>query len=199
MEIFTLPQNEVINRILNEINRARLNPIKYSEKVERYSEFICKDVLTEKQHLYLDNGDNQKFKVFLKRGKNSFYDCIDFLRNLPEKMKDENFKLKKLELIKELKFPFPENNLELIDNDDYIEFNINKIKKNIKGKYQMIAFNYYACFVDIEPLSILHILDDCNEDKVIQKAIFSPYVNYIGINFCKINEGLYIVYYLYAK
>jgi hypothetical protein len=119
LEIFSLSELEVGNRILNEINDARLNPLLYLKKIEYYSKFICQDSLTEQSHIYIDNQNNQRFKVFLKNGKQSFFECINFLTKLSEKMNNENFKLEKLTLMNDLKFPFPKNNLNLIDNDNY--------------------------------------------------------------------------------
>ena len=199
LEIFTLSEEEVSNKILYEINQARLNPLLYSKKVEKFSKYICKDISTNENHIFIDNQNNQKFKVFLKNGKKSFLDCINFLNNVSEKMKNDGFKLWELKQIDKLKFPLPKNNLALIDDDNYIQSTLIKLRKDIEGKYKMVAFNYYVCFVDIEPLSILHILDDCNENKLIQKTIFSPNVKFVGINFWKLHEGLYIVYYIYSE
>lgn len=198
-EIFLLKEEEVSQRILYEINEARLNPLKYFIKIEKYSKDYCTDFSNKNNYLINNNDENQKFKINLKRGKIAFWECISLLKNLPEKMKKENYKLEKLSQIDELKFPFPKDDLKMIDNEDFIDFCINEIKNKVSGRYIMVAFNYYVSFIDIEPLAVLHFLDDCDENKIIQKAILSPDVKYVGINFCKIKEGLYIVYYVYAQ
>ena len=113
-------------------------------------------------------------------------------------MKKQNYKLEKLTPLDELLFPLPYDDIEKIDDFEYIDICIDEIKNKIKGKYRLKAFHYFINFIDIDPLSVLHIVDDCNFDKTIQRAIFNPQVKYVGINFCKIYEGMYIVYYLYA-
>ena len=196
-KIFNFSEEEASARILDQINEARLDPLKFSKKIQKYSKFIFEEKSTNKSYLSIDTG-NEKVKIYLKKDKSSFLESINLLEELPEKMKKENTKFEKLIQMDELLFPFPIMDLDKIDDFDYIDICIEKIKKNIEGKCKLRAFHYYISFIDLEPLSVIHIVDDSNFDKTIQRAIFNPKVKYAGINFCKINEGVYIVYYVYA-
>lgn len=197
MNIFQYSEREIAIKILNEINEARLNPIKFSEKIEKYSKLIYEDKTIKKSYLSIYKR-NEEVKVYLKKDKSSFLECINLLQELPTKMKEENYKLESLIQIEELKFPCPYYDLDKIDDFEFIDICISEIRNKIKGKYNLKAFHYYISFIDIEPLSVLHVVDDCNFNRTIQRAIFNPEVKYIGINLCKIKDGVYIVYYIYA-
>jgi hypothetical protein len=195
--IFRYSDHETSLRILDEINEARISPLEFSKKVKKYSKYIFEDESRNKSYLSIYTG-NERAKVYLKENKNTFLKTIDILEELPEKMKTENYKLEKLIPLDDLLFSFSASDKNRIDDFEYIDICIAEIQNKIKGKYKLKAFHYFISFIDIEPLCVLHIVDDCNFNKTIQRAIFNPEVKYVGINFCKIDEGVYIVYFIYA-
>lgn len=195
--IFQISEKEISMNILNEINEARLDPITYSKKIEKYSKLIFENKSINKSYLSICH-ENVEVKVYLKKDKSSFLECIELLKELPAKMKKENYKLESLIPVEELKFPCPYYDLDKIDDVEFIDQCIYDLRIKLKGKYYLKAFHYYISNIDIEPLSVLHVVDDSNFNKTIQRAIFNPQIKYIGINFCKIGEGMYIVYYVYA-
>jgi len=185
-------KNDVELKILKEINEIRINPLKYSEKIEYYLNFI------NGNYIYIPNKDFE-LKIKLNKGKNSFLECIESLRNLSENMQKNNYRLEELVSIEELKFIFPKNSLDKVDNSLFIDEYFEEIKKNINGKYELRAFNYRISCLEIEPFSIMHLIDDDNFNKIIQRVLLSENTKYVGISFNLIEEGVYIIYFIYAN
>lgn len=196
VNIFSFSEEEISIKILKEINQARKDPIAFSKKVEKYSKFIEEDKSVNKKYLKLKT-ENETQKVYLKKDEFSFFETIDLLKNLAEKKEKEKFIIDELIPLNDLKFPLT-NDLDKLSDFNYIDFCIEQINLKIFGKYELKAFHYNISFIEIEPLAVIHVVDDCNFDKLIQNAIFNPNVKYIGINFKIVSEGVYIVYFVYS-
>jgi hypothetical protein len=192
LSIFQMTAKEVQLRILQEINEIRLNPLKYSEKIEYYSSLIKGDNI----HI---PGKNCEYKIRLYDGKNCFFECIKSLEILHENMQLQNYKLGELKSLNELKFELSEKNIEKIDDTIFIEQGLGDIRSRINEKYQLTAFNYRISSIEIEPFLVLHLVDYDNFNKLIQRVILDKDTKYVGINFISLSERDYIIYFIYAK
>jgi hypothetical protein len=112
----------------------------------------------------------------------------------------KEYKLRKLIFKEELKFPINQENINNIDDPKIIRKYYEELKKTAnENNFIIKAFDYQICTIDVEVSTVLHIVDDNDNKKIIQRAIFSNCTEYIGINMAKISEGLFIIFYVYAK
>ena len=192
LSILNMSKLDIELKLLQEINEIRLNPLKYLEKIQNYSNLIKGDYI----HIPFNNCI---YKIILQDGKASFNECINSLKNLDKNMQKQNYKLKELISLDELKFNYFEKNNEKLNDTIFIEQGLEEIIKKINGTYQLRAFNYRISSIEIEAFSVLHLVDYDNYSKVIQKVILDKNTKYIGINFIKFNETEYIIYIIYAN
>jgi hypothetical protein len=187
--------SEVSNSILNEINKARKNPKEYSKKIQNFIPKILFD--DSLKILYIAF---KEFKYELKRGKPAFEECLNFLEFVDKNMKIVDYKLDPLIYLEELRFPFVLNDIDKLNDQNYIDECLEEIEVSLNEKYQIKAFQYFKCIFDLEVFSVLHVVDDNDHNKLIQKTIFNHRTKYIGINSVKLNEneGLYLLLLIYA-
>jgi len=132
-------------------------------------------------------------------------------RNLFEKNFDEIFRKKLLETIQlesfpdsklihldELMIPFPEENeLDNIENPEYLYDRIDEIKKKVEGKYLLNKSH-----VDITSKeSVIEYMSNKefeNDNENNQVSFYTDENCYIGINFKIIDDHTYVIYFLYA-
>lgn len=190
---------EFSTAILEEINKARNNPIEFSLKIRELKEKIQQENLTSAKKLFIPYKD---FKYELNRGERAFEECINYLEFVDKNMKMVNYNLDPLFLIDELRFPCSFFDMEKLNDQNYIEECLEEIEVNSADKYRIKAFQYFKCVFDLDIFSALHILDDNknnDNDKLIQKTVFDHTTKYIGINAVKLNEGNYLFLFVYAE
>jgi len=120
--------------IIDEINDARINSLKYSEKIDHYTKFIETDKITKKKYLL-----RQEKLLYLPSGLKGIKECSDYLKEHNKKMKEKKEKLKKLVYAHELKFPIPKNEKKIFSNN-FINNAYEKMRKDFEGIYNIINF-----------------------------------------------------------
>ena len=188
---FNLPKRNNDNfdkDFLVEINKLRINPNEFSIKIDNYVNSIKFNLFTKEKYFLFDN-----YPIYLNIGEKELFNCSNFLKNKPN---DNN--LKELEIIEELKIPFPEfiNNW---DNSNYINKELIKLREKIKDKYTIIEFDYYKTIPSAEISTILSIFNQDNNIEINKNLIFSKEVKYVGINFKSIDEVNICLYLIFAK
>ena len=92
-------------------------------------------------------------KIELKKGTTAFKACIDYLNGKTISQ------LEPIELIEELKIPFPSDNTALCLDKGYISKHIDIIRDKVKNKYEIYDFQY-----DISPnpvlSTVIQVVDD---------------------------------------
>jgi hypothetical protein len=187
--------SEISNSILNEINKARKNPMEYSKKIEKFISKISFDDSLKILFIAF-----KEFKYELKKGKQAFIECLNYLEFVDKNMKIVDYKLDPLIYLEELKFPFVLNDIDKLNEQNYIDECLEEMEISLNEKYQIKAFQYFKCIFDLDIFSVLHIVDENDNKKLIQKTIFNHMTKYIGINSIKLNEneGLYLILIVYA-
>ena len=126
--------------------------------------------------------------------KNLFGNNFDdiFRKKLIKSTQLENFPNSELVHLDELMIPFPEeNDLDKIQDDDYLYGCIEEIKKKIDGK---LLLNKFHVDVTTKENVIEYMSLNDSEDE----PFYYEENKYIGINFKDINEDYYVIYFLYA-
>jgi hypothetical protein len=124
-----------------------------------------------------------------------------FRKKLLKKAEEENFMLNLIHLDL-LKIPFPDD-LEKYEDDFYTYSQIEIIKKNLEGKFiiekgivDSIAYDNIIIFINKSEKKSNHSKSILLENNFISdKEIFT---NYVGINFKRIDNDNYGIYYLFA-
>ncbi len=196
---YVLPnQNYTLNNLTNSlfyyINFIRTDPINFIEIIKKYMEKI----IEKNNTIYIEI--NQDFYIALNKGKITFEECIETLKNIKNK---KSFKLND-----NLKFNFEEMfNNNIIEKSDDIEYYtsynfLEKIliyKKNeIKKLYDIKAFHYDKGSDNTEASAVLQIVDDSQADLFRRKNLLSN-VEYIGISTLKLKDNVYCYYLLFAN
>lgn len=170
--------------ILSEINKARDNPWTYAEKINSLLTNI--ETINGKQLLNY----NDKVKIQLTKGKESFNDCIKYLQERKMQLPPFIFK-------EELKISFPIDKPDKCIDPLYLN-NILSDKSVHCKDYTLVDFQY-----DLSPTpelsTIIQIVDDTNSRLQRRKNIFSASIKYVGINYGKMNDDVYCFYLLFAK
>ena len=196
---YVLPnQNYSLNNLTNSlfyyINLIRTDPINFIEIIKKYIEKIIK----KNNMFYIEI--NKDFYITLNKGKITFEECIESLKNIKNK---KSFKLND-----NLKFNFEEMfNNNIIEKSDDIEYYtsmnfLEKIliyKKNeIKKLYDIKAFHYDKGSDNTEASAVLQIVDDSQADLFRRKNLLSNF-EYIGISTLKLKDNVYCYYLLFAN
>ena len=155
--------------LFSEINLVRIKPENMINKIEKYMNNISK---TENGNFYIKADEINN--INLHKGKIIFEECKNYLKNkLP---------LNKLILKNELTFPFPENYSDVTQcvEEKYLTSTIKKIKENT------------------ELSVVLQIVDDTNSMFQRRNNLLNKNYKYIGINVGKLNDGIFLYYFLFA-
>ena len=196
---YVLPiQNYSLNNLTNSlfyyINLIRTDPINFIEIIKKYIEKI----IIKNNMFYIEI--NKDFYITLNKGKITFEECIESLKNIKNK---KSFKLND-----NLKFNFEDMfNNNIIEKSDDIEYYtsmnfLEKIliyKKNeIYNLYDIKAFHYDKGCDNTEASAVLQIVDDSQADLFRRKNLLSN-VEYIGISTLKLKDNIYCYYLLFAN
>lgn len=184
-------ENSFIREFLKEINNARLNYISYCKKIDFYSKFIKK--ISNKYYLQIDI-DKKISNFSLFKGPKSFEEAKTTLKSL-----QENYKLEKLQLVEELKIPFPYNNIPLAKSKKYIDSKFEELKLKMAGKYEVTNHHYDISFKDAELSILMQIIDDNLSNCRRRNNLLRKEAKYVGINYGLIGKDLIIVYLVFAK
>ena len=148
---------------------------------------------------FLSNRKNSLKKIntskFSKKSLfgNAFEDF--FRKKLMNSCRMDNFPDSELIHLDELKVPFPEeNDLDKIQDDDYLYDCIEKIKKKVSGK--LLVNKFHVDVTTIENVIEFTSLKDSEDDK--EDTFYLEENKYIGINFKVVNDDYYVIYFLYA-
>ena len=173
--------------MLNEINSVRINPKNYSLKLKNLMPMINSNQTKNKIFLVYDDD----IKIELKKGTTAFKACIDYLNGKTISQ------LEPIELIEELKIPFPSDNTALCLDKGYISKHIDIIRDKVKNKYEIYDFQY-----DISPnpvlSTVIQVVDDTNANFQRRNNIMSDAIKYVGISYGEIKKGIYCFYLLFA-
>ncbi|MCQ2819920.1 MAG: hypothetical protein MJ252_21860 [archaeon] len=188
----TYSENNLANQLLEEINQIRTNPQSYKSKIKKYMLNIIyqngKFLLKTENEIYLS----------LMKGESAFEDALKYLSHSQQMLP--------LQMIDELKIDleyFNEGNasfkMENFSSSEFIDKSINKIKKKIKNKYEILGFHYDMSTNNPELSTVMQIVDDTNSFMVRRNIIMNPKVRYIGISILKLKPNVFCYYLVFAK
>ena len=196
---YVLPnQNYSLNNLTNSlfyyINLIRTDPINFIEIIKKYIEKI----IEKNNTFYIEI--NKDFYITLNKGKITFEECIESLKNIKNK---KSFKLND-----NLKFNFEDMfNNNIIEKSDDIEYytSMNFLEKILIHKkneihkfYDIKAFHYDKGSDNTEASAVLQIVDDSQADLFRRKNLLSNF-EYIGISTLKLKDNIYCYYLLFAN
>jgi hypothetical protein len=121
------------NLMLNEINNSRKNPLNIISKIEKYYDMIN---ISKKNEYYIKIDKKNKIKLY--KGKKSFDQCKNYLKNLNSL---PNFILKN-----EMTFPFPEKNnitIEECTNEFYLNKTLKIINEELEKNFKITIINFH--------------------------------------------------------
>jgi hypothetical protein len=183
-------------QMLDEFNLIRTNCLSYCNKIRSSMKFI-ENFIDKKYLTFFDENDEfRNFRVL--KGVTEFEETINFLQNFNKKLIGKK-KLEKLDHIDDLKIPFPEFDINLAKDADYIKNNFDIIKEKLKGKYEVTNYHYDITYEDSEISTLMQIVDDNYGNKKRQKNILRRSTKYVGINYGKLEDNLIVVYLVFAK
>ena len=179
------------NLMLNEINNSRKNPLNIISKIEKYYDMIN---ISKKNEYYIKIDEKNKIKLY--KGKKSFDQCKNYLKNLNS--------LPIFILKNEMTFPFPEKNnitIEECTNEFYLNKTLKIINEELEKNFKITIINFHYDIMNnnTELSVILQIVDDTNSMFHRRNNIFNKEAKYIGINVGKISENLFCYYLLFGK
>lgn len=186
-----LPNKEdsFIEDFVHEINRARFNSLKYSLEIDDIVQKIETDTETKEQFFML----NEK-KIYVEYGAASLIESVKYLKKIYGKSKH----LKEIKNVEELKIPFPEDDLENWNNDEFVRNSMRNLMKKSKGKYNLKKFHAMKYVNNPKISAIMSIIDDSDEnEKRIRENIFNIEIKYIGMNI-KIVDDFVLIYLVFA-
>ena len=177
--------------MLNEINNSRKNPLNIISKIEKYYDMIN---ISKKNEYYIKIDEKNKIKLY--KGKKSFDQCKNYLKNLNS--------LPIFILKNEMTFPFPEKNnitIEECTNEFYLNKTLKIINEELEKNFKITIINFHYDIMNnnTELSVILQIVDDTNSMFHRRNNIFNKEAKYIGINVGKISENLFCYYLLFGK
>ena len=172
--------------MLNEINDARTNPYDYAEKVRGY----IKNIMTDEhgQEFFCMEFNS---KIVLPRGKKAFENCIEYLQDLRP--------LEKLEMVDELKLPFPTKTPEVAAGREYITTSLFQKAQEHKDKYTINWFHYDNNILNAEISVVLQLVDDNNSNGQRRKHLMDDKVKYVGINVGHVRKNIHCIYLVFAS
>ena len=67
-------------------------------------------------------------------------------------------------------------------DSNYINSRMDKLKKKVEGKYNLLEFHFKTCINNIEISTMLSVIEANNNEKEMHKIIFNDKIKYIGVN-----------------
>jgi len=152
-------------------------------------------------NMSLDSFLKNEKKFYNKFGNSKICDAafeIAFRNKLIISMKLENNILNIIHS-EGLKVPFPEDD-EKIEDLDYLNNCIEKIKMQFKGKLKITRFHVDSSPIDRVNSFVEKAFENENSDESIKFSSNNEKNNiYVGINFKRVKDENYLIYYLWAK
>jgi len=170
-------------KVVLDINKARINNLEYSKKIDELAKNVKINKNTNRPFLEFNcNGNTSRLN--LTKGISTFEESSYYIKNL-------KMNLQRLKIIEE------DININF---DEEIDRKLEIFMEKVRGKYEIIAVNivYIDCFDNPEMSTMISIIDG-NQMKDIRKNIFSKEVTHILVNNKKIEKEKRVIYYLFAK
>lgn len=180
--------------LVEEINKLRNNCFNYARRIDYYSKFINK---YEGNNCLIIKLEQIFAHIILVKGEPEFKNASLYLKKFYEE--NPNSKLNKLEEIEELKIPFPEKELDRIKDMRYLDFQVNKLKRKFKDKYEITGYHLDITYKDAEIATVMQIVDDNYGHKKRRRNLLNENSKYVGINIKKLKKDRYAIYYVFAK
>lgn len=173
-----------------EINKIRISPTSYIPEIEYFMSKIKPK--TDQKEAYIRV--SQFSAVVLKNGKESFNECIEFLKSQKP--------LKPLNFEEALKINFPEN-INKCAQIDYIGNAVKKKMEDLKSRYSknltLTKFHFDINAPYSQASCALQVIDDTNSELMRRKNIFNEEINIIHINCEIISRGIVCYYMVFGK
>lgn len=180
------------NKILDEINYARKNPKEFSSKILEIGDMLKQNRKFFYLEIITNSGDI--CTVRLKKGKESFLQGYDYVKNKPKNLKDM------LE-VENIHINF--NNKGNINEDEHnrISMKLKKIKRKIEEKnFETIEINVLSINSLLNPeIALIIFLVNCNNSEEIRKMIFGNDITHINIYNKKFMDNRRMIYFLFSK
>lgn len=177
---------------LKEINKARINPQKYSEGVIRMSMDIRTNYSTAENFIFFGNK-----KIKMDKSPLALYNFSDYLKN--KKI------LPKIFFEDQLKIPFPQE-IKIWNSDKYLKESIKNLRRKVKGKFKLKKFlskkilkitngpKEFKYFEDGKISAILALLDESE----ICEFFLDEEIKYIGMNLIDYDDKNILAYFSLA-
>lgn len=179
--------------LLKEINNARCDCEKYSYKLDSLEEKI--KIEKNQSFLIMENG----FKVNLIKGKRSFRECSNYLKDLNSYLIDNFTDLNVFQEIEELRIPFPiDESIDIFDQD-YINKCQMDLALSTLGKFELVEFVYQISVNYADVSIVLNLVDEYTTDRKVRECLLSEKIKYVGINTKRIDEYLNAIYMVFAN
>lgn len=182
-------ENNFSKDLLKEINQVRFNSKAYSKKIENFANNLKTNFFTKEKYFLFEN-----YPIYINVGEKEFTECSAFLN----KLYLENKNLSELEILEELKVPFPED-INNWDDDKYIKNTLKKLYENKKIKLDLVEFSYFIGINNPEILVILSLLNKDVSKNSIRSTIFMTDIKNVGINYKNIEENYNVFYISFAR
>ena len=182
-----------VRTVFELINKIRINPSSFSEKIEDGIKYIKKEKkiitnpITGEKNEQLRIIFKNKLKVVLAKGENAFREVANILQ--------KKNPVQPLRFCEEIIIPLPKNEEEFEDKN-ILKRNAEELRKN-----SPFHFEYYYKDLIREPFIsvLLMIVDDFEIDAGKKReCLLNPELHYIGINSKYIGKN-FIAYFSFAK
>ena len=157
-------------RIVEEINEFRTNCLKYVKKIYQFG-------------LNFPEEDSR------------VSECCNFLSKKQDEIEQNNILLEKLIFIDQLKLPFSKNDKLLVD-PKYLKDSYSNFKEKFSGNYELLKFMYFKSSEDPEIAILSQIFEKFLK---FGNSIFTPSLQYIGVNNMRLKSGEILIYIILAK
>ena len=178
-------KNNIEKELFLLINNLRRNPGSFIQIINNYLSLI---EFNNKNNNYYINVNN--YNIIIDEGKECFEETINYLINIDP--------IKTLVLDNNLHFNFPEDNINLCDDNNYLNNEINRI--NSDKKYNNIGYICNKNVYNAEFIIVMNLLDFNNKERLNRKMLMNPNYNKIGIDCYKIDEknNVYCFYLIFG-
>ena len=178
-------KNNIEKELFLLINNLRRNPGSFIQIINKYLSLI---EFNDKINSYYINVNN--YNIIIDEGKECFEEAINFLISVDP--------MKNLVLDDNLRINFPEDNINLCDDKDYLNNEINRI--NSDKKYNNIDYICNKNVHNAEFIIVMNLLDPNNKERPNRKILMNTNYNKIGVNCYKIDEknNVYCFYLIFG-
>lgn len=198
-------------KILNEINTARIDPLEYSKILEKF----FGDIIEDKKIENVENNQEKKYYLLSKGkrlnldcDKSKFIECANFLKNSQKEeciksniddinkyMKEQE--LKKLELIEDIKLPLTNLDKKCCTEIDFLMKKLENLKQRFKGKYNINKFSFFKSSTCPKAAIAIQIVNDFSKED-FKKDLLNAEYKYIGLNYKIDNDGYLGIFLTFA-